>query len=85
VLRPSERRIKSKFVAIRIGASGWSYQHCNGCFSLLEGRGAAYCVMSGAALPCILRATTDFVYVRLHGPDSTALYAGSYPANDLHW
>ena len=25
--------------------------------------------MSGANLPCILRATAPFVYVRLHGPD----------------
>ena len=38
-------------------------------FALLERHGAAYCVMSGAALPCILRATSDIVYVRLHGPD----------------
>jgi uncharacterized protein YecE (DUF72 family) len=54
-------------------------------FSLLERHGTAYCVMSGATLPCILRATADFVYVRLHGPDATALYAGSYPADDLRW
>ena len=25
--------------------------------------------MSGANLPCVLRATADFVFVRLHGPD----------------
>ena len=40
-------------------------------FALLEAHGAAYCVMSGADLPCILRATTDFAYLRTHGPDPT--------------
>ena len=39
--------------------------------------------MSGADLPCILRATTDFVYVRMHGPDQRHLYAGSYSDADL--
>jgi uncharacterized protein YecE (DUF72 family) len=38
-------------------------------FTLLEKHGAAYCVMSGAGLPCVLRATAPFVYARLHGPD----------------
>ena len=52
---------------------------------MLEGRGAAYCVMSGAGLPCVLRATAPFVYVRLHGPDHHHLYAGSYPDEDLRW
>ena len=33
----------------------------------------------------MLRATAPFVYVRLHGPDATALYAGSYPDDDLRW
>ena len=41
--------------------------------------------MSGAGLPCILRATANFVYVRLHGPDPGALYGGSYTAEDLRW
>ena len=41
--------------------------------------------MSGAQLPCILEATSDFVYVRLHGPDQHTLYAGSYPDEDLRW
>jgi len=45
----------------------------------------AYCVMSGANLPCILRATAPFVYVRLHGPDRQHLYAGSYSDDDLRW
>jgi uncharacterized protein YecE (DUF72 family) len=41
--------------------------------------------MSGARLPCILRATTSFVYVRFHGPDPNHLYAGSYSDDDLRW
>ncbi len=45
----------------------------------------AYCVMSGAGLPCILRVTTDFAYVRMHGPDHHHLYAGSYSDDDLAW
>jgi uncharacterized protein YecE (DUF72 family) len=42
-------------------------------------------VMSGAGLPCVLRATAGFVYVRLHGPDREHLYAGSYTDADLCW
>jgi len=54
-------------------------------FAVLERRGAAYVVTSGANLPCVLRATAPFVYVRLHGPDRDHLYAGSYPEPDLRW
>jgi uncharacterized protein YecE (DUF72 family) len=54
-------------------------------FALLERYGAAHCVMSGANLPCILRATSQIVYIRLHGPDQRHLYAGSYPDTDLRW
>ncbi|MFV4914661.1 DUF72 domain-containing protein [Microbacterium lacticum] len=54
-------------------------------FALLERRGAAYCVMSGAGLPCILRATAPLVYIRLHGPDAAALYVGSYSPQDTAW
>ena len=52
--------------------------HREEVFQLLERRGAAYCIMSGSRLPCILRATAPFVYVRLHGPDQQHLYGGSY-------
>ena len=41
--------------------------------------------MSGANLPCTLRATADFVYLRMHGPDQHHLYAGSYADADLTW
>ena len=54
-------------------------------YRLLEKHGAAYVVMSGANLPCVLRATAGFVYVRLHGPDPDALYGGSYSGDDLRW
>ena len=69
-------------VAVEFRNPTW---HQESVFRLLEERRAAYCVMSGARLPCILRATTHFVYVRLHGPDPDRLYAGSYPDADLHW
>ncbi len=54
-------------------------------FTLLKRHGAAYCITSGANLSCVLRATTDFVYVRLHGPDPNHMYAGSYSEADLRW
>ncbi|MCU1404132.1 MAG: sensor histidine kinase [Glaciihabitans sp.] len=57
----------------------------NDVFALLERHGSAYCVMSGAGLPCVLRTTADFVYVRLHGPDHNHLYGGSYSDADLAW
>ena len=54
-------------------------------FTILERHRTAYCVMSGAGLPCVLRATSDLVYIRLHGPDQGSLYAGSYSSDDLAW
>jgi uncharacterized protein YecE (DUF72 family) len=69
-------------VAVEFRHASW---HCSAVFELLERRGAAYCVMSGAHLPCILRATAPFVYVRLHGPDHHHLYGGSYSDDDLRW
>ena len=69
-------------VAVEFRHHSW---HCEEIFALLEDHGAAYCVMSGANLPCLLRATTDFVYLRMHGPDHHHLYAGSYPDADLAW
>lgn len=54
-------------------------------FAILARHGAAYCVMSGAGLPCLLRATAPFVYLRLHGPDHDVLYGGSYSDADLRW
>jgi uncharacterized protein YecE (DUF72 family) len=54
-------------------------------FEILAEHQAAYCVMSGAHLPCVLRATAPHVYVRLHGPDTHNLYGGSYSDSDLRW
>ena len=69
-------------VAVELRHPSWDDE---GVYSLLERRGAAYCVMSGARLPCRLRATAPFVYVRLHGPDHEHLYGGSYSDDDLRW
>jgi uncharacterized protein YecE (DUF72 family) len=68
--------------AVELRHPSWSDQHV---FAMLEDHGVAYCVMSGANLPCVLRATAPFVYVRLHGPDPHSLYAGSYSEADLTW
>ncbi len=69
-------------VAVELRHPTWEHDDV---FTLLERHRAAYCVMSGARLPCHLRATADIVYLRLHGPDHDALYAGSYPDADLRW
>jgi uncharacterized protein YecE (DUF72 family) len=69
-------------VAVEFRHPSW---HDDAVFALLEEHGAAYCVMSGADLPCVLRATAPFVYVRMHGPDPHHLYAGSYSDTDLSW
>lgn len=59
-------------VAVEFRHPSW---HETAVLDILERHRAGYCVMSGANLPCILRATAPFVYVRLHGPDSDHLYA----------
>jgi uncharacterized protein YecE (DUF72 family) len=69
-------------VAVELRHPSW---HQEAIFQLLEQHGAGYCVMSGAGLPCVLRATARFVYVRLHGPDRQHMYGGSYPDEDLQW
>nr|WP_221203189.1 DUF72 domain-containing protein [Modestobacter versicolor] len=69
-------------VAVEFRHPSW---HDEAVYRLLERHGAAYVVMSGAGLPCVLRATAPFVYVRMHGPDPQHLYAGSYPTADLRW
>ena len=69
-------------VAVELRHHSWQAEQV---WTLLESRGAAYVVMSGAHLPCHLRATAGFVYLRLHGPDHEQLYAGSYSDADLAW
>lgn len=69
-------------VAVELRHPSWQVDEV---FHLLERHGAAYCVLSGADLPCVLRATAPFVYVRLHGPDHDHLYGGTYSDDDLRW
>jgi uncharacterized protein YecE (DUF72 family) len=69
-------------VAVEFRHPSW---HVGPVLDLLRRHGAAYCVISGAKLPCLLEATAGFVYLRLHGPDHGQLYAGSYSDRDLHW
>jgi uncharacterized protein YecE (DUF72 family) len=69
-------------VSIEFRHPSW---HDEQVFSMLEHHQVAYCVMSGAGLPCVLRSTAPFVYVRLHGPDFDHLYGGSYSDTDLRW
>ncbi|MHA7652548.1 DUF72 domain-containing protein [Mycobacterium sp. ML4] len=52
-------------------------------FALLERHRAAYVVMSGARLACIPCATTDLVYIRMHGPGQDTMYSGSYSHDEL--
>jgi len=69
-------------VAVEFRHPSW---HHEDVFALLESHHAGYCVMSGAQLPCVLRVTGGFAYVRMHGPDHHHLYAGSYSHADLAW
>ncbi|NUU19762.1 DUF72 domain-containing protein [Cellulomonas humilata] len=69
-------------VAVELRHPSWQHDDV---FALLERHHAASVVMSGAHLPCVLRATARTVYVRLHGPDHEHLYGGSYSDDDLRW
>lgn len=69
-------------VAVELRHPSWQ---TDAVFDLLARHGAASCVVSGAGIPCVLRATSRLVYVRLHGPDHDHLYAGSYSDDDLRW
>ncbi|GIG40276.1 DUF72 domain-containing protein [Cellulomonas phragmiteti] len=69
-------------VAVELRHPSWQ---TDAVLDLLARHGAASCVVSGAGLPCVLRATSRLVYVRLHGPDHQHLYAGSYSDDDLRW
>jgi len=69
-------------VAVEFRHDSW---HDEAVYELLEKHRTAYCIMSGAELPCVLRATAPFVYIRMHGPDHHHLYGGSYSDQDLRW
>ena len=52
-------------------------------YDLLRGHGAAYVVMSGPGLPCVVTATAGLAYLRLHGPGEETMYSGSYDTEEL--
>lgn len=53
-------------------------------FSLLKGKGAAFCIISLPGFDCPVRVTAPFVYIRMHG--SGLVYGGLYSADELaHW
>ena len=62
-------------VALELRHPSWNHPRVD---EILAEHRAAYVVTSGLGLACIPKSTTDFVYVRMHGPDSDAPYAGSY-------
>lgn len=69
-------------VAVEFRHDSW---HTREVFDILERHHAAYVVMSGPGLPCLPVATSDLVYVRLHGPAQDSMYAGNYPDDQLRW
>lgn len=70
-------------VAMELRHPSW---HVPAVYALLERHGAAYVVMSGPGLACCPVATSDLVYLRMHGPgdDHDRMYAGSYSDDELH-
>lgn len=67
-------------VAMELRHPSW---HDPAVYALLERHNAAYVVMSGARLRCNPRATSELVYIRMHGPDQDSMYAGCYPDDAL--
>jgi uncharacterized protein YecE (DUF72 family) len=67
-------------MAVELRHPSWD---ADAVYAVLQSHRAAYVVTSGPGLQCILRATTDFVYVRMHGPDRAEIYTGSYSADEL--
>lgn len=69
-------------VALEFNNPSW---HTDDVFDLLERHGAAYCIMSGANLPSILRTTAPFVYIRFYGPSREQQPGASYSDAELQW
>jgi uncharacterized protein YecE (DUF72 family) len=67
-------------VAVELRHSSWNE---TAVYQLLERHRAAYVVMSGEGLACVPRATTDLVYIRMHGPVEDPMYTGSYSNDEL--
>jgi uncharacterized protein YecE (DUF72 family) len=55
--------------------------HNKRCYDLLRRHNAAFCIYELDGFLSPRRITTDFVYVRLHGPDGP--YQGNYPDHTL--
>lgn len=62
-------------VAMELRHRSW---HEEAVYEVLRRYGAAYVVMSGPGLTCRPVATSDLVYLRMHGPGDDGMYAGSY-------
>jgi uncharacterized protein YecE (DUF72 family) len=70
-------------IAMELRHPSWDHHRV---YEILERHKAALVVTDGLGLRCIPRATTDFVYLRMHGPDTDPPYAGSYsPAQLRRW
>lgn len=54
---------------------------CEEVYKILEDFNTAYCIVSMPHLPMLYKATTDFVYIRMHGKE--ALYGSNYPRQEL--
>lgn len=67
-------------VAMELRHSSWDDP---AVYDMLRGHGAAYVVMSGPGLPCVVTATAKLAYLRLHGPGDDAIYAGCYDTAEL--
>lgn len=67
-------------VAMELRHRSWDHP---AVYDILERHRAAYVITSGLGLASIPRATTDLVYLRMHGPDSGPRYAGRYPTRQL--
>lgn len=67
-------------IAMELRHGSWDHE---AVWEILERHRATYVVTSGLGLPCNPRATTDLVYLRMHGPDTGPRYAGGYSPAEL--
>lgn len=75
-------RLMPSWIRIAVELRHPSWDH-DAVYDLLTRHRAAFVVTSGLGLQCTARATTDFVYIRMHGPETAAPYAGSYSTAEL--
>lgn len=67
-------------VAMELRHASWNDPEV---YALLRRHAAAYVVMSGPGLLCEPVATSELVYIRLHGPSHESIYAGAYSGDEL--